>query len=377
MIIVRYGEIGLKSQQTRAAMENKLIKNIRGVAGSSRITKERGRIYVDSDSDELAKRLARVFGVVSTSVATKTTSDFDDIVSRATDFAKQRLDKNKTFAVKTRRTGQHTYKSPQLASAIGASIAEKTGMSVDLTSPDITIHVEARDKDAYIYDRAIKGVGGLPLGTQGKAVALISGGIDSPVAGWMMMKRGVEIVPLFMDCRPLVDDRTVSRALDTVKILSEWAGHPLRTYVAPYGDSLMKFLKYGDNRLACVLCKKMMYLVAAEIAEKEKAHAIISGDSLGQVASQTMENISTISSGISTPILRPLVGLDKTEIIDLARSIGTYDASIQPANCCLGPPLHPEIRATKEKMKKAEDELEITHLVEKSVNGLEVMEVGG
>jgi thiamine biosynthesis protein ThiI len=375
IVIVRYGEIGLKSQQTRRVMEKRLVENIRDVVGDKPIRRAPGRIFVESDCGKHAKMISRVFGVVSTSLAIKTSSELNDILKAGSAYAGERLDSTKTFAVRARRKGSHDYKSTDVATKLGAVIAHQTGAKVDLVVPDVTIYVEVRDKDAYISDNVIKGVCGMPLGTQGKIVALVSGGIDSPVAAWMMMKRGVEIVALFMDCRPLVDDRTIDRAMETVRVLSTWTNSPIKTIVAPYGDALMEFLKYGDHKLGCVLCKRLMIKVAERIAEEERALGIVTGDSLGQVASQTLQNLRTIGEGIELPIFRPLIGMDKTEIVDLAKMIGSYKASIQPANCCLGPPMHPETKATKTKVTDAEKSLDMKGLVEKTLAGVRILEV--
>ncbi|MFV2041520.1 MAG: tRNA uracil 4-sulfurtransferase ThiI, partial [Candidatus Hydrothermarchaeales archaeon] len=312
---------------------------------------------------------------VSTSVAVKTTSDADELISDAVIQAKRVIDEKTKFAVRARRKGSHPYKSMEIAGQIGASIKESTGASVDLTNPDVTINVEIRDKNAYIFHEIIAGVGGMPLGTQGKAVALVSGGIDSPVAALMMMKRGVEIVALFMDCRPLVDSRTIDRATDAVRVLTTWTNKPIKTIVAPYGEALMEFLKYGDHKLGCVLCKRLMLRVAQKVAESEGALGIVTGDSLGQVASQTLQNMHTIEAGIDLPVFRPLIGMDKTEIISLARIVGSYETSVQPANCCLGPPLHPETGATVFKVNGAEDVLDMDVLVKETLENLKTLEV--
>jgi len=376
MIIVRYGEIGLKSQQTRRVMERRLVENLKKALDGKVVRRGHGRIFVESDSMEDARRIARVFGVVSTSIAVKTSSAMEELLKTGVEFAVKRLDRGKTFAVRARRKGSHPYKSTDVAVRLGAAIAQATGAKVDLENPDVTIHVEVRDRDAYIFDEVIAGVGGLPLGTQGRAIALVSGGIDSPVAAWMMMRRGVEVTPLFMDCRPLVDDRTIERAKKTIEVLSSWANAPLKTYVVPYGDALMSFLKYGDHRLGCVLCKRMMLRIASQVAMDTGARALVTGENLGQVASQTLDNIAAIEQGIEVPVLRPLIAMDKNEIVELAREIGTYEASIAPANCCLGPPLHPETRATSTMIARAEEELGMEGLVEKARKDAWVMEVG-
>jgi thiamine biosynthesis protein ThiI len=182
------------------------------------------------------------------------------------------------------------------------------------------------------------------------------------VAAWLAMKRGIKIVALFMDPSPLVDERTFQRAMETIKRLT--ITQPIKTYVAHYGDVLISILNKG-GKLGCILCKRMMYRVAEIIAEKEGANAIITGESLGQVASQTMQNIHVIEKAVKIPVIRPLIGLDKEEIVSIAKKIGTYEASILPANCCLGPPLHPETKASLRAVLKAEEGLEAEKLAGK------------
>jgi thiamine biosynthesis protein ThiI len=308
MILVRYGEIGLKSPQTRMVMERKLLKNIEKALEGRKVRRERGRIFIESDLHEDAEKAARVFGVVSTSVSKKISSELVEILTQGVLFAKERIKEDDSFAVRIRRTGNQDYKSPEVATKLGGEIRMATGAKVNLENPDFTVYVEIRDKAAYIFDKVIQGVGGLPLGTQGKALALISGGIDSPVAAWLMMKRGVEITGLFMDCRPLVDDRTLDRAKKTIEVLAGWVNSPIKTYFVPYGDALLEFLKYGDNKMGCILCKRMMYRVGWALSQKEKAGAFITGESMGQVASQTLQNINSIERGINYPVLRPLIG---------------------------------------------------------------------
>lgn len=375
MIIVRYGEIGLKSKGTRVAFERKLVENIKTALGNGRVRRGYGRIYVDSSSREDAVKVARVFGVVSTSVAVKVKAELEELLERGVAYAKERIKAGESFAVRARRVGKHSYTSLELARLLGARIVEATGARVELTEPEVEIHVEVRDSDAYIYDEVIRGVGGMPLGTQGKAIALISGGIDSPVAAWMMMKRGADIVALFLNPSPLVDERTLERAMASIEKLAVWKNRSIKTYVTPYGEVLIKLLKVEDSKLGCVLCKRAMYRAAQLIAGKEKAKAIVTGESLGQVASQTIENLMVIDSVAKIPVFRPLIGYDKEEIITLAKEIGTYEASIMPANCCLGPPLHPETKATLARVVKAEEGVGIDALVEEMVAKAEIVKV--
>lgn len=373
MIIVRYGEIGTKSKRTRRHIEAVLIKNIRHAIGQEKINQEFGRIFVESASNEVAKSIARVFGVVSTSVALTTSSSMEDILREGTKYAEVLIKKGDSFAVRARRTGGQSYGSLDVESRLGAEIVKATGAKVNLTRPDKTVYVEVREKDAYIFDSIIDGVGGLPLGSQGRAVALISGGIDSPPAAWMMMKRGLEVICIHMDNSELFGDFSRLRATECIEVLSGWNGK-MRTYMVPQCEILEKIQKSG--KLNCVLCKRAMLKVAEIIAKRVGAKAIITGESLGQVASQTLDNLFAIDSAVKMPVFRPLIGVDKMDIVKLAKEIGTYDISIQFAPCCWGPPKYPETKASIKAVMEVEDTLDIDGLVKRAVEKAEEIEVG-
>ncbi len=373
MIIVRYGEIGTKSKRTRKGIEAVLIKNIKHVIGQENIRQEFGRIFVESDSRDVAEKIAKVFGVVSTSVATKTSSEMGDILKEGKKLAKALLKRGDTFAVRARRTGGHPYGSQDVEAKLGAEIVRATGAKVNLTKPDKTVYVEVREGEAYIFDTIIKGVGGLPLGSQGRAVALISGGIDSPVAAWMMMKRGVELVCIHMDNSELFGDSSRLRATECIEELSRWNGR-IRTYMVPQSEILEEIGKSG--KLTCVLCKRAMLRVAEIIAKREGAKAVITGESLGQVASQTLDNLYVIDQAVSMPVFRPLIGTDKMDIVRFAQEIGTYEISIRSASPCQGLPKYPETRAALKTTIDAESAIDAEGLVTRAVKKAEVIEVG-
>jgi thiamine biosynthesis protein ThiI len=373
VIIVRYGEIGTKSRQTRRRIEAKLIENIRQAVGPLRISREYGRIFVDSDSKENAEKISRVFGVVSTSLATKISSQMDEILREGTEYAKDNLSPSMTFAVRARRTGEHPYTSKDIEKKLGARIIEATGAAVNLSNPDFTIYVEVRNEYAYVFDEIIRGVGGLPLGTQGKAVSLVSGGIDSPVATWMIMKRGVDPVCLYLDSSEIFGEGAKRRALNTIKKLAEWKNDAIKTYIVPYNEVLGKIRESG--KLTCVLCKRSMLKIGEKIAEMEGAKALVTGENLGQVASQTMDNIYAIDRAATIPVFRPLLALDKNEIIEIAKNIGTYLPSIETVTCCWGPPKYPETRANLERVIEAEKEIGIDKLILEAVAKNRIVEV--
>ncbi|MBI5253996.1 MAG: tRNA 4-thiouridine(8) synthase ThiI [Euryarchaeota archaeon] len=357
LYLLRYDEIALKSEPVRRRWENVLIKNIKQ-ALECRVKKERGRIWVEA-GEEARSKLKKIFGIRSFSSCVH--CGLDGLEETFLNFAEKSLEGKKSFALRVRRTGKHAFTSQDIARKLGAKVQEKSLIKVELKNPEREIFVEIRDNDCYIFDEIIEGPGGLPLGVEGKVVVLISGGIDSPVAAWLMMKRGCEVVALFMNPSPLVDERTVNRAMRAVEKLAEWKNAEIKTYVAPYGSVLIELLKAG-SKLGCVLCKRMMYRVAELAAEKEGAKAIVTGESLGQVASQTLDNLSAIDAVTTLPVFRPLIGMDKAEIVELAKKIGTYEISILPANCCLGPPLRPATKASLEKVERTEAQLDVEKL---------------
>jgi thiamine biosynthesis protein ThiI len=210
----------------------------------------------------------------------------------------------------------------------------------------------------------------LPLGTQGRMVALVSGGIDSPVAAWLMMKRGCQIIPVYVNNDPFSDETTRQRALECIRVLQSWApSHPFTVYEVPNGKSQVSFLSDCNPRYTCLLCRRMMYRIAAGIMEKEHALGIITGASLGQVASQTAENMLAETCGIHEPIYHPLIGLDKTEIVDIARKIGTFDASTRPATCCTAVPEKPVTAAKCKNVCSEEKEIDVEELLQTAMSG--------
>jgi len=277
-ILVRYGEIGIKSDRVRSLYEHTLVKNIEKALSFCEIpydavVRDFGRIFVHTQEATAAKTIARVFGVVSVSPVQTSAETLDAMKDAALRIISPLLSEGKSFGIRARRTGMHDYSSKDVGIVVGGAIEKATGAPVRLTKPDVPLFIEVRAERTYIYTEVIHGVGGLPLGTQGKVIALISGGIDSPVAAWLMMKRGCTIVPLFFDCKPFTDDSGRERALAVVKALAVWAGRPLDLAVAQHGDSLDKFQTLAP-RTTCVLCKRMMYRIAASIAKKKRGRTV-------------------------------------------------------------------------------------------------------
>jgi len=233
-----------------------------------------------------------------------------------------------------------------------------------------------RQNLAYIYLETFKGVGGLPLGTQGSMVVLISGGLDSPVAAWLMMKRGVMIIPVYCNNIPYAQSAARERTFDCIRQLQKWApGHQFKTYEIPHGPNLQSFIEICNRKNTCLLCKRMMYREAYEVMKKENASGIITGSSLGQVASQTAANMYAEIYQLAIPIYHPLIAFDKTEIIDIARKIGTYDISSRPAGSCTAVPERPEIGANYDLIMMEEKKMDIENMVSNALKAVKIVKL--
>ncbi|MGM0772001.1 MAG: tRNA uracil 4-sulfurtransferase ThiI [Halobacteriota archaeon] len=378
VVIVRYGELALKSQGVRNLYERILVRNIEAMlkqenVSFSRVYREWGRIFIESDDPMAAKAASDVFGVVSTSSAVMVEADVDAAAKVCADIGADSIRDGESFGIRARRSGKHGLPSMDIGRLCGDEVwhrLESLGRTpkVDLSDPDHEIFVEMRQNRAYVFSDIVEGVGGLPLGTQGKMVVLMSGGIDSPVAAWLMMRRGVKIIPVYANNAPFSDDRSRERAVKCVEVLQRWSpADPIKMYDVPHGGNLDAFINVCNKKNTCLLCKRTMYRMAYEIMKKESADGIITGSSIGQVASQTAANMHAEIYGLGIPLYHPLIGLDKTEIIDLARRIGTYEISIMPTSGCGAVPDHPEINAKFDLIIREEEKLDIEDMVRDAI----------
>ncbi len=374
-IIVRYGEIGVKSPVVRKRFEKKLISNIK-VLIDCKIDINQGRIFLYPDNnDEALKSLKKIFGIVSFSPTLKTKTNNEIIKKAVQSYIKElivegKFDPKKTFAVKCRRVGTHNFSSREMAGFCGAAVIEITNAPVDLSNPDFTLYIEVRDDDTYIFHQKIKGAGGLPIGTQGRMVALVSGGIDSPVATYLMMKRGCDITMVNFNNHPFTSGSN-EKIIKIYNKLKEYSsGSELKLLQVDYGEFLKKCTDQAPPRMTCVLCKSGMYQIAEKIAKQEKALAIIDGSSVGQVASQTLPNILATRYSTSMPVLSPLIGLDKLEISDIAEKIGTFQYSILPDSDCGAAPKHPETNAVLKKVLEVQNDIKMDAEIEKILSTL-------
>jgi thiamine biosynthesis protein ThiI len=368
LILLRYGEIALKGKN-RAYFFRKLRRNVRkclkanGLQGE--VWQEGQRIYLETDKPGAAmEAVQRVFGIVSLSPVQVTPADLNAIAQEAVTVAQGAgLNPSRSFRVRARRADKSfPHISPEIEREVGAAIAVKTGAQVDLTAgAEVEIGVEVQPGRALVFGEIIAGPGGLPLGSQGRVVALLSSGIDSPVAAWLMMKRGCGVIPVHFS----VSQAQTEQVNAIVEALNRHAyGWELRPIVLSHEEALEPTLgrlrELRQERWTCLFCKRVLLAKAAEIAEEMGASALVTGDSLGQVASQTLSNLEVISYGIPKPILRPLIGLDKTEIMALARRIGTYHASTQEAHPCPFLPDRPLTQANVAKLRELLEQMERT-----------------
>jgi len=333
-VIVRYGEIWTKSEVTRRKMESILLENIKRVLSDTgyEIRRGRGRIYIDTEEAEAAAdKLSRVFGVVSVSPAITTSKELEAIQETAKALAKLKVKKSMSFAVRVHRSDKSfPWRSIELERKIGSVIKSITGASVDLSNPDLTIGIEISDK-AYVFDQTYDGPGGLPYGSQGKAVVLFSGGIDSPVAAWLMARRGLSLDFLFIN--PGLPEPEAN-ALEIASLLRERWYIRGEFYVADVPDLILQIAGEVKEGLRQVVLKRFMYRIGEKLASEIGALAIVTGESLGQVSSQTLRNLCVIEEAVRIPVLRPLIGMNKDDSIKLARRIGTYDLSIRVKEFC-------------------------------------------
>ena len=359
--LIRYSEIFLKSDPVRRQWENTLIANIREVMPGIHVRNERGRIWLDGDVKP--DFLKNIFGIVSFSEVEHIR--LDEIETCLPDYCRRHgIGDVKTFALKIKRVGTHNFSSNDKAIQYGNLIRKEfPHIRVNLVHPDTEIHIEIRANEAYLYDTVIKAVGGLPLGVEGTLVALVSGGIDSPVAAWMMMKRGCRILPLFVALDTFLDETTLARAKRVVEVLGHYQpGIKLTVIHDSYlASAKQELIQSHLEKYICIFCKRRMYRVATAFAIRNGAKGIVTGESLGQVASQTLDNLLVLTDAASeVPLYRPLIGFDKEDAIRIAREIGTFSESISSASGCKAVPDGPSTKAKLETIQEIEGKLKTT-----------------
>ncbi|MCF8011227.1 MAG: tRNA 4-thiouridine(8) synthase ThiI [Clostridiales bacterium] len=374
--MVRYGEISLKGKN-RPVFEKKLAGNIRYALrdlGRPRIKMLQGRMIMNAgnmDIQQVIDRLSRVFGIVSISPVHKVAAAVEAIYEEALNSIKQVLENKSSgdslsFRVTVKRADKSfPVNSMDLSRDLGAYLLEHIPeLSVDLHNPDTVVSVDIREGCAYIFSDTRHGPRGLPVGSSGRAVLMLSGGIDSPVAGWMSMKRGIELEAVHYHSFPFTGEKSKEKVLDLCRAMVCYGGK-INLSVVHFTEIQKDIQKKCPEEFRVTIMRRFMFRIAQRIAEKKKALALVTGESVGQVASQTLESMNAIGSVTAMPVLRPLVGFDKEQITRLARQIGTYDISIQPyEDCCtLFLPRYPSTKPRVEKVQDAEKNLDVEDLV--------------
>ncbi len=386
IILVRYGEIILKGLN-RPVFEEKLIGNIKSAIykfGKAKVLKSQGRIYIEPEEenyefDLVMQRVTKVFGVVSVSPVWKIETDYEQIKSYALKMATELVDFKgyKTFKVETKRGNKRfPMQSPEICNDVGGYILENVnGLSVDVHKPDFIIYIEVRE-NSYIYSETIKGHGGMPLGSNGKAMLLLSGGIDSPVAGWMMGKRGVELEAIHFYSYPYTSERAKQKVIDLAKILAGYCGK-IHLHIVPFTEIQLAINDNCPEDQLTIIMRRIMMQIAEQIARNSNAMALVTGESMGQVASQTMHGLYCTDAAVNMPVFRPLIGMDKVEVVDIARKIDTFETSILPyEDCCtVFVAKHPQTKPKLDKIMLSESKVDFEPLIKTAVETTEVIVV--
>ncbi|MDR1101698.1 MAG: tRNA 4-thiouridine(8) synthase ThiI [Clostridiales bacterium] len=379
IILVKYGEIILKGLN-RPLFEAKLVENIRRVCGDAmEITRMQAVIYVrpmDGSSDnveEAAKKISKIFGVVYVIVAHEAEKNIEAIKATAKDVCANLVG---SFKVEARRSDKSfPLASPQICGEVGGFLDDELpALSVDVNNPEHVVMVEIREEKAYIYTEKIAGTGGLPTGTGGKAALLLSGGIDSPVAGYMMAKRGVVLHAVHFFSYPYTGLRAKEKVVELARILSEYCGE-VQLHMVPFTEIQLQINQKCPLEQSTIIMRRFMVQIADRIAQKNGIDALITGESLAQVASQTIQSIKVTDCVTELPIFRPLIGMDKSEIIAIARKIGTFDTSILPyEDCCtVFSPKHPNTKPKLEKIQHSQARLETEALIDAAMKEVETL----
>ena len=379
MLLLKLGEVVLKGQN-RKSFEDRLVTNVRRRlrrCGSFQIYVRQSTIYAEPLEGrcdiEAAYRAARqVFGVVSVARAVPCEKTVESIVETAKSYLAEEFSRAKSFKVESKRADKHFHlNSIQVSQAVGGDLAEAfPSVPVDVHHPDLTVFVEIREKHAYVHGPAVPGAGGLPVGMGGHAVSLLSGGLDSPVSSWMMARRGVELEMIHFVSPPYTSQQAQDKVLELAQLLTAWCGRML-VHIVPFTEIQEEIRKNCPEEYFTLIMRRFMMRLAQAIAKRAGAKALITGESLGQVASQTMMALGVTEDVTDIPVLRPLIGMDKVEIIRISREIGTYETSILPyEDCCtVFTPRHPATRPNLEEVRKAEAVLDVEALVDRALAG--------
>ena len=373
LILIKYGELTTK-KDNRKFFIKELVNNIRKKIDDIEIEYSLDRMYIKSNNiKETISKLKEVFGIYSIIECYKVNTNIDEIKNTILNILKEI--NFKTFKVITKRSDKtFPISSMEFSSKIGGIILKNIESKVDVHNPDIYVNIEIKNGYTYIYTNEIKGLGGYPVGVQGKGLLMLSGGIDSPVAGYMALKRGIDVECIYFDSPPHTSLEAKNKVIDLANILNKYSGK-IKIYVVPFTKLQETIYKNVQNEYMITIMRRMMYRIAHLLALKTKSKVIINGESIGQVASQTLTSINTINSVTNYPVIRPVCCLDKLEIIAISKKIGTYDISIRPyEDCCtVFVPKHPSINPDINKCIKFEKKFDYETLINEAINNIEVI----
>ncbi len=375
-ILIRYGELSTKGKNRKDFIK-KLFNNVKNaLSGFPALDYEKthDRMYIHlngEDPFQVKTYLEKVFGISSFSFAVRCDSDIEAI--KATTLALAEQDEQRTFKVAARRSWkQFPMISDEINRAVAGNILRNTAWKVNVKTPDVKIQIEVHEQDTYIMTDKYPGAGGYPVGVGGKAMVMLSGGIDSPIASYLTMKRGVAIECVHYASPPYTSSQAREKVLELARLLAPYQGH-IMVHIVPFTNLQLAIYDHCDESYAITIMRRMMYRIAERLAKKQNALAIVNGESIGQVASQTLESMQTINDVTRMPIIRPLACMDKVEIIDLARKIGTYETSIQPwEDCCtIFTPKNPVTKPTIRRAEWMESHFDFEQLVDACVENCE------
>ena len=384
IVLIKLGEIALKGLN-RYAFEDALKKNIKSALygiGYFKVSIAQSTIYVtpqsDVDMDEVCDRISRVFGIVSFCRACVCEKTMESIYEKAPEYLEDALKYAKTFKVEAKRSDKKfELKSPEICREVGGLLLEKyPHLTVDVHNPEVKVVVEVRDFGAYIHAGNLKGAGGIPVGTGGNAAILISGGIDSPVAAYMLAKRGVKLTAIHFASPPYTSERAEDKVQRLLQKVCRYAG-PITMVTVPFTKIQERIKDECEEELFTIIMRRMMMNISSIIAQKYDCAALITGESLGQVASQTIHAIACTDDAATMPVFRPLIGMDKEEIIQISRKIDTFDISIEPfEDCCtVFTPKHPRTRPVLKFVKYAEEDAKLAELIDEAVENVKITEL--
>lgn len=372
LIMIKYGELTTKKDNRKEFIKI-LTQNIeRLIDEKIEIIKDNSRMFIKCEDEIVAQKLKKIFGIHGISIVYKVNNNYEEVLKKSLEI----MDKNKkTFKVITKRSDKDfNIKSMDYSRHLGGLILKNSNYKVDVHNPEITLNVEIRKEGTYIYTDEIKGPGGYPVGVQGKGLLMLSGGIDSPVAGYLAMKRGVNIEAIYFDSPPHTSVEAKNKVKKLSEVLNEYSGK-VKLHVVPFTKIQEEIYKKCPDNYMITIMRRMMYRISEKYAKKINAKIIVNGESIGQVASQTLESMACINNVTNMPVIRPVATYDKLEIIEIAKKINTYETSILPyEDCCtIFVPKHPVIKPELEKAIEYENNIEYEKLIDECIDNIKTI----